>query len=182
MWLHESFYYLQQPEIGSSFFTPCIWLWSLNNMLAWLLPGRKHKSSSSRDLTFLCVADIRWNNSHEVIARSYCDKTLPKSVGWTLTKERPIKIFQCGILLELKFTINSWIVNILKSWTIVPMLFFNKSSLFTFHLAPGALSQFSHREGGGGLIKGRPKNITRIIWVFRKTLQLLDTFSSIFSV
>ena len=30
---------------------------------------------SSRDLTFLCVAHIRWNNSHEVIARSHCDET-----------------------------------------------------------------------------------------------------------
>ena len=55
-------------------------------MLAWFPPDEagKHKSSSSRDLTFLCLADIRRNNSHEVIARSHCDETLPKFIEWTL--------------------------------------------------------------------------------------------------
>ena len=52
-------------------------------MLAWFL-SEKHKSSSSRDFTFLCVADIRRNNSHEVIVRSYCDETLPNAREWTL--------------------------------------------------------------------------------------------------
>ena len=52
-------------------------LWNLNN---W----KKNKSLSSRDITFLCAGDIRWNNAHEVIARSYCDETPPKSMDSTL--------------------------------------------------------------------------------------------------
>ena len=45
---------------------------------------RKHKSSSSRDLTFLSVASIRLSDSYEAIARSYCDETLPKSMERTI--------------------------------------------------------------------------------------------------
>ena len=46
---------------------------------------------SSRDLTLLYVADIRRNHSHKVIARSYCDETLPKSVERALSdKENSI--------------------------------------------------------------------------------------------
>ena len=48
----------------------------------------EHKSSSSQDLIFLGVSDMRWNNSNQVIAWSYCHETLPKSMkpymGWTL--------------------------------------------------------------------------------------------------
>ena len=32
----------------------------------------------------LCVADIRWNNCHEVIAQSCCDETLPKPMEQTI--------------------------------------------------------------------------------------------------
>ena len=59
-------------------------------MLSWnffpqIIKWEKHKLSSSQDLTFLCVADIRWNNSHEVIAQSYCDEALPNARESTLT-------------------------------------------------------------------------------------------------
>ena len=47
-------------------------------------------SSSSRDLTFLCVADIRRSNSHEVIARSYYDETLAKSMEQILEQRREL--------------------------------------------------------------------------------------------
>ena len=36
------------------------------------------------DVSFICVADIRWNNSHVVIAKSCCDEILPKCMEWTL--------------------------------------------------------------------------------------------------
>ena len=42
------------------------------------------KLRSLRDLTSLCVADICWNNFHEVIAGTYWDETLPKSMECTI--------------------------------------------------------------------------------------------------
>ena len=36
---------------------------------------------------FFEVADIRWNNSHEAIARSYCDETLPNSRRQTVKED-----------------------------------------------------------------------------------------------
>ena len=42
------------------------------------------KSSYSQDLTFLCVANLRCNNSHKMIARSCCDEPLPNYMEQTL--------------------------------------------------------------------------------------------------
>ena len=74
-------------------FTPHKWLSSL---------------TSSRDLSFHCVADIRWNNSHEVIARSYCDETLPKPMERTIVEGvLPDLTAYRSFLLPLCFTICS---------------------------------------------------------------------------
>ena len=41
---------------------------------------------------FLCVVDIRWNNSHEVIAWSYCDETLPNSRRQTVNGQKYVSL------------------------------------------------------------------------------------------
>ena len=59
----------------------------------WLSPSLNNLSSS-RDLTFLCVTDTCWNNSHEVIARSYCDETFSAKTHGTDYRREDVP---CGL-------------------------------------------------------------------------------------
>ena len=49
----------------------------------WLLPSLNNCHLHEISLLFV-LPNICWNNSHEVIARSYCDKTLPKPMEQTI--------------------------------------------------------------------------------------------------
>ena len=88
-WVHESFYYFQQPEIWFSFFLhpvfDCrVWIKCVSMVSTRGFCLRKHKSSSSWDLTFFMLPTyvetilMRW--LHNPIN----NETLPKPIEWTL--------------------------------------------------------------------------------------------------
>ena len=97
---------------------------------------------------FLYVPDICWNRSHEVmvIAQSYCDETLSKSMEWTLNgkslliwfiyshqnRENGREIFfgtatksKCTIFAKIRLLSAKW----LQTWHFVPMLISDFSGL-----------------------------------------------------
>ena len=95
------------------FYIPRIWLWSLNNLVAWSADWygvslRNHKSSSSQHITFLCVADIReimlmrW--LHDPIVTKLCQNP------WDGTLVHPLSILGRHINLDWEAFIiyRSW--------------------------------------------------------------------------